>query len=64
MSIINLDIDEALKMRLSLLLNEFESYRISNIQSVITEPVLSETKIKEIKEKKNSFFQRFFFSDF
>ena len=64
MSIIELDIDESLKTKLSFLLNEFESYRVSNTKAVITETVLTETQKIEIKEKKSSFFKKFFFSDF
>lgn len=63
MSIGNLQIDESLKTRLSLLLNEFESYRISNMENS-PEPTLTTTQKVEIEEKKESFFKKFFFSDF
>ena len=63
MSIGSLPIDKSLKTRLSLLLNEFESYRISNMEKS-PEPTLTSTQKVEIEEKKESFFKKFFFSDF
>lgn len=64
MSIHNLQIDESLKTRLSLLLNEFESYRLANIEPISKKPILTSIEKTEIKEKKQSFFKKFFFSDF
>jgi len=64
MSIQNLQIEDSLKTRLSLLLNEFESYRISNMDIISTEPDLTSSQKVEIKQKKRSFFKKFFFSDF
>ena len=64
MSIINLEIDDSLKARLNLLLNEFESYRIGNMNLSQVVPELLEDEKKEIEEKKISFFKKFFFSDF
>ena len=64
MSIHNFEIDESLKMKLNLLLNEFNSYRVSNMELVLPVQELTQTQKIEIKEKKNSFFKKFFFSDF
>lgn len=61
MSIHNLDIDEPLKNKLNLLLNEFNSYRISNTELILETTTTQEI---EIKENKTSFLQKFFFSDF
>ena len=53
MSVLNLDIEDSLRTRLDFLLNEFESYRVSN---AILIPVAA--------EKKESLLKKFFFSDF
>ena len=64
MSIRNLEIDESLKTRLSFLLNEFESYRVSNMELAIATPELTGALKTEIRKKIISFFKKFFFSDF
>lgn len=64
MSIIDLNIEDSLKERLSLLLNEFDSYRVGNVELAIVDTELLEEEKIAIKEKKSSFFKKFFFSDF
>ena len=64
MSTKNLQISESLKERLEFLLNEFESYRVSNMELAIATPELTGALKTEIRENKSSFFKKFFFSDF
>ncbi|TYP96056.1 hypothetical protein C7447_11015 [Tenacibaculum adriaticum] len=70
MNIENLQIDEALKLRLNSLLNEFESYRGYN-KEILTGPVKidkveSTSIMEEGKAEKaiNKFLNKFFFSEF
>ncbi|TYQ00353.1 hypothetical protein C7447_101965 [Tenacibaculum adriaticum] len=64
MSVHNLQIDEALKLRLDFLLNEFESYRLQNVNISKKKQKVTSQKQKEIEEKKVSFLKSFFFSEF
>ncbi|TYP96055.1 hypothetical protein C7447_11014 [Tenacibaculum adriaticum] len=68
MNIESLQINETLKLRLSSLLNEFESYRDWNkeMSPVVKNKVESTLTIEEGKAEKaiNKFLNKFFFSEF
>ncbi|MDY0781529.1 hypothetical protein [Tenacibaculum sp. IB213877] len=72
MNIEVLSIEDALKVKLSSMLNEFESYRIANgdlsVKMKKVEDTISVTEKVEVKKKRdkalNMLLSKFFFSEF
>ena len=72
MSVVDLQIDEILKLRLTKLMEEFESHRVIKNVSIKKDEVVLDTIIEEIKKedvvkevkKEESFFRKFFFSEY
>ena len=80
MSTMNLQIDEILKLKLNSLMEQFESHRVFNNKPIFEKAVIKkEDIVKEItaekivpkeivkakvEKKKDSFFHKFFFSEY
>ena len=68
MSVVDLQIDELLKSRLTELMDEFESHRVFKKVSIKKNKIILDTIVEEVKKedvkKEQSFFRKFFFSEY